>query len=179
MCYWIIILEKSKTQMESGRGFGGSATRRIPNGKSLEQGDTAQGNNNGMSNGHGYVVLRNRLTALVVDDDRICRTCEKALLESYGVDTQAVENGRDAVDLFASGASFNLVLMAKVLPVMNGLEATRQIRAMGIRSKILAVTAAAYERERRAFLEAGADEFIEKPLTPQILVPILLELDNN
>ena len=49
---------------------------------------------------------------------------------------------------------------------------------MGIRSKMLGVTACSYERERRAFLDAGVDEFIEKPLTPQKLASVLREIRN-
>ncbi|XWS76150.1 hypothetical protein CRYUN_Cryun01aG0151700 [Craigia yunnanensis] len=68
-----------------------------------------------------------------------------------------------------------------LLPVLNGLGTARQIRAMGVRCKMLGVIAYFYERERerQAFLAAGVDEFIEKPLSPDILVPILRELDGQ
>nr|CAN61539.1 hypothetical protein VITISV_030743 [Vitis vinifera] len=126
------------------------------NEKSLQQGISPSGN--------GGLISNSKLTALVVDSDRICQILEKAILESQGVETQVVGSGRDALDLLASGATFNLIIIAMVLPIMNGVETTRRIRAMGICSKMLGVTACSYEREKQAFLDAGVDEFIEKPL---------------
>ncbi|GAV63850.1 Response_reg domain-containing protein [Cephalotus follicularis] len=104
---------------------------------------------------------------------------QKAMLEHYGVQTEAVENGQAAIDLLASGANFDLIVIEMILPVLNGLETTRQIRAMGIRTKMLGVTTCNYERERQAFLAAGVDVFIDKPLAPENLVPILMELDGQ
>ena len=49
---------------------------------------------------------------------------------------------------------------------------------MGIRSKMLAVTACDIEREKQTFLDAGVDEFIEKPLTPEKIASILREMQN-
>ena len=68
------------------------------------------------------VILRNRLTALVVDGDRFCRTLEHGLLHAYGVETQAVDNGRAAVELIASGKKFNLIVIDMLLPLLNGFE---------------------------------------------------------
>lgn len=140
------------------------------NKKSCQQGISSLGN--------GDLISDEKLTALVVDSDIICQVLEKAILESQGIQAQVVGSGRDAIDLLASGVNFDLIIIAMVLPIMNGVETTRQIRAMGIRSKMLGVTACSYERERRAFLDAGVDEFIEKPLTPQKLASVLREIRN-
>ena len=70
------------------------------------------------------VVLRNRLTALVVDDVPTCRIVEEAHLRSYGVETQSVDNGFDALELIASGARFNLIVIEMRLSTLNGIELT-------------------------------------------------------
>ncbi|GKU86156.1 hypothetical protein SLEP1_g718 [Rubroshorea leprosula] len=119
------------------------------------------------------------LTALVVDGDTTSNMIEQGLLRSFGVITCGVDNGRAAIDLFASGAKFDLILIDLILPVINGLETTRQIRAMGVKTKMLGVTACSREREEKAFLAAGVDEFIEKPLDSNRLASILMELNAN
>ncbi|MBA0791326.1 hypothetical protein Gohar_015909 [Gossypium harknessii] len=74
------------------------------------------------------IVLRNKLTTLVFDGDTTCWVLEQVLLRSYGVQTQGVDNGRDAIAFIAFGAKFNLIIIKKILPIMNGLEqVTRQI----------------------------------------------------
>ncbi|KAB2075412.1 hypothetical protein ES319_A07G219500v1 [Gossypium barbadense] len=125
------------------------------------------------------IVLRSRLTALMVDGDTTCWVLEQELLRSYGVQTLGVDNGRDAIDLIASDAAFNLIIIEKILPVLNGLEVTRQICEIGMRCKMLAVTAYSGESERQAFLATSVDVFIEKPLDLEHLVPILRELDRQ
>ena len=86
-------------------------------------------NNNEKSIQQGFSPLRNgdfistrKFTALVVDNDPICQIIEKAILESQGVETQFVGSGIDALDLLATGASFDIIVIAWVLPMMNGVE---------------------------------------------------------
>lgn len=68
------------------------------------------------------VILRNRLTALVVDNHDFCRTINEGFLKAYGVKTYCLDNGKAAVDLIASGLNFDLIVMDNNLPVMDGLE---------------------------------------------------------
>ncbi|KAK5832729.1 hypothetical protein PVK06_016532 [Gossypium arboreum] len=86
------------------------------------------------------------------------------LLCSYGVKTQGVDNSKGALDLIASGAKFGFIIINMILLVLNSFE-------------MLGVTACLEESGRQVVLAANVDVFIEKPLDPQHLVPILKELD--
>ncbi|KAF8007023.1 hypothetical protein BT93_K1126 [Corymbia citriodora subsp. variegata] len=61
------------------------------------------------------------------------------------------------------GKKFNLILMDRDTPVMNGIEATKKLREMGIRSTIAGVSSNSVSQERQAFIEAGLDDYHEKP----------------
>ncbi|XP_065637600.1 two-component response regulator 24 [Quercus suber] len=98
--------------------------------------------------------------------------------EDFALETEAVETGEAAVELIAFGATFNLIIIEMLLPVLNRPEIARQIRAMGTQSKILGIIVFFDERDQQEFLAAGADEFIEKPLSPEIVIPIIRGLDN-
>ncbi|XP_050255198.1 two-component response regulator 24-like [Quercus robur] len=108
----------------------------------------------------------------------VCQIIQTGLLRSYGVETEVVETGEAVVELIASGATFNLIIIEMLLPILNGPETVRQIRAMGAQGKILGITTFFDERDQQEFLAAGADEFIEKPLSPEIVIPIIRGLDN-
>lgn len=106
---------------------------------------------------------------LVVEDDATNRRVIELLLAKLGPSIEMVENGREAVDLLASGRRFDIVLMDVRMPVMNGLEASRQIREMALarglpRIPIVAVTGNAFEDDRKQCFEAGMDDFISKPI---------------
>ena len=76
-----------------------------------------------MSGGSGQrFSCKNKLTALVVDNGGVCQAIQTAILRSYGVETEAVETGEAAVELIASGATFNLIIIEMLLPFMNGPE---------------------------------------------------------
>ncbi|XP_039020372.1 two-component response regulator 24-like [Hibiscus syriacus] len=145
--------------------------------------DRANSGNGGRPNPKRFsfndIVLRNRLTALVVDGVDFCRAVEQGILQSCGLHTQGVDNGDAAVELIASGAKFDLIVIDKHLPMLDGIEATRRIRAMGTRSKMVGVSASFSERERQAFLAAGVDVYSEKPMSPELLISILRELDGH
>ncbi|MBI5920316.1 MAG: response regulator [Betaproteobacteria bacterium] len=106
---------------------------------------------------------------LVVDDNATNRKVAQAMLEKLGIRCQSVENGQQAMDAILAGMSPDLVLMDCQMPVMDGFEATRQIRYWENqharpRLPIVALTAGAFEEDRTRCLAAGMDDFLAKPI---------------
>ena len=104
------------------------------------------------------------------------------LLKQYGFGIDTAENGAEAVEKVrhAAPGDYDLVLMDVQMPVMNGYEATKQIRALadpalaGI--TILAMTANAFDEDRKKALKCGMDGFLSKPI---VLEELIGTLQNN
>ncbi len=111
---------------------------------------------------------------LLVEDDEVNRTIASFLLEDMGHRVEIAEDGEQAVAM-ATGRTYDLILMDMQMPRMDGLEATRHIRAgaANARTPIVAITANAFERDRSACLDAGMDDFITKPIVPDLLYEVL------
>jgi signal transduction histidine kinase/FixJ family two-component response regulator len=101
---------------------------------------------------------------LIVEDQQENRLLLHKLLAPHGFDLREAVNGQEAVDLFTRWHP-HLIFMDIRMPIMDGLEATRRIKATdtGTQTRIIALTAHALEEERRNILAAGCDDFIRKP----------------
>jgi signal transduction histidine kinase/ligand-binding sensor domain-containing protein/ActR/RegA family two-component response regulator len=105
-------------------------------------------------------------SVLVVDDNETNRIVASKLLEKLGHRCAVACDGREAIEALATG-SFDIVLMDCQMPVMDGFEATLEIRrgeAAGRHIPIVAMTASASEDERRSCLSAGMNDFVSKPV---------------
>ncbi|MGV7209358.1 ATP-binding protein [Oxalobacteraceae bacterium A2-2] len=107
---------------------------------------------------------------LLVEDNAFNQQIALEMLEEAGASVCLAANGLEALELLRQ-ASFDCVLMDVQMPLMDGLEATRRIRAdaalAGLR--VLAMTATATSEDRARCLEAGMDDFISKPIQPALM----------
>ncbi|MBM0740973.1 response regulator [Phormidium sp. CLA17] len=105
-----------------------------------------------------------RYRMLIVDDDPINRLIMVRLLKGIGFDTQEAENGEAAIALWQSWHP-QIIWMDMQMPIMNGLEATRQIKSnsTGQSTIIIALTASVFEEQRQKILASGCDDFVRKP----------------
>ena len=112
------------------------------------------------------------ITVGVIDDDPMICQAMRLILEDYSTGRLNVvftcTDGGQAVDE-ADRHHPDVVLMDMKMPVMDGLEATRQIREAGSSVPIIAVTAYAYDSDRAKALDVGCDDYIAKPLTGDVL----------
>ncbi len=110
--------------------------------------------------------LRGR--ALVVEDNAVNQVVARGVLESLGFEVEVVDHGGEAVAaMTAAPSAYDVVLMDCQMPVMDGYDATRAIRAMAPpagRVPIVAMTAAVASQERERCLAAGMDDFLSKPV---------------
>jgi len=120
---------------------------------------------------------RNKFSILVAEDNIVNQKVAIRLLEKFGYRADAVANGKEAVHSLEK-IPYDLVLMDVQMPEMDGLSATRAIRdpqsrVLDRKISIIAMTAHAMKEDRERCLEAGMDDYISKPVVPQVLKDIL------
>jgi CheY-like chemotaxis protein/HPt (histidine-containing phosphotransfer) domain-containing protein len=114
---------------------------------------------------------------LLVEDIPTNQLIAREILESFGAIVETADNGRHALEILATpDKRFDIVLMDIQMPEMDGLEATRRIRASGKHPDlpIIAMTAHAFEEEKLRCQQAGMNDFLSKPIDPSVMQQVLL-----
>ena len=112
---------------------------------------------------------------LVVDDDMRNVFALTTALESYGVEVVFAENGKEGIEALQNNPDIELVLMDIMMPEMNGFEAIQYIRQIPEYHQlpIIALTAKASENDRKQCIDAGASDYISKPVNLNQLISIM------
>jgi len=112
---------------------------------------------------------------LVVDDDARNLFAITTILEQHEMRVAYAENGQQAIDALRDNGPFDIVLMDVMMPEMDGYEATRRIRAQSEHKQlpIIALTAKAMQGDREKCIQAGASDYITKPVDSDQLVSLL------
>lgn len=128
-----------------------------------------------------YPVLKPGKHVLVVEDNPVNKLVLESLIKKLGLTVDAVVNGREALDFLAHNKT-DVVLMDCQMPVMDGFEASRKIRALNNDNgnvPIIAVTANANPGDKLKCLEAGMNDYIKKPISQNILIDKLANWLNH
>ncbi len=101
---------------------------------------------------------------LIVDDVETNLYVAKGLMTPYGLKIDLATSGFEAIDKIKEGNNYDIVFMDHMMPKMDGIEATKQLRKMGYTKPIVALTANALAGHAEMFLRNGFDDFISKPI---------------
>ena len=112
---------------------------------------------------------------LLADDEPMTQEVSRALLEALGFVVDVAEDGQQALEM-ARRSPYALILMDMQMPVLNGVDSTRAIRAESLNrdTPILGMTANAFAEDRQACLDAGMSVHLPKPVAPDMLYEMLL-----
>ncbi len=125
------------------------------------------------------------MNVLIAEDNEINMEIATVLLSESGVTVTQAYNGKEAVEIFEKSdvGSFDMILMDVMMPIMNGLDATRAIRSLNRADAktipIIAATANAYEEDIRKTREAGMNAHVTKPLDFDVLISLMKKYQSS
>ncbi len=112
-------------------------------------------------------------TILIVEDEYSNYFFLELMFSKMGITPIVAHNGQEAIDICKSNPEIDLILMDLKMPVLNGFEATKQIKAMRPELPIIAQTAYALSADKHKAIEAGCDDYLTKPIRKQDLMVAL------
>ena len=121
----------------------------------------------------------NGMHILLVEDNELNTYVATIVLEKLACDVDTAENGKKAIEMVEQSEEhfYDAVLMDVHMPIMDGLEATRQIRKMAREDAstlpIIAMTADAFDKEKQETVDAGMNDHLAKPIEPSVLYKVL------
>lgn len=124
---------------------------------------------------HDRATLFHKKKILLVDDDARNVFALSKILKDRGMEVIKAENGKNALDLLTNHPQIDLVLMDIMMPEMDGYEAMRQIRAQGKYKNlpVIALTAKAMKEDKQKCIDAGASDYITKPIDIDKLLSLM------
>jgi CheY-like chemotaxis protein len=113
------------------------------------------------------------LHVLLVEDNAINRQVAQRMLEKLGCVVVAVDDGQAALNAVQGNGQYACIFMDCQMPVMDGFESTRQLRARGITTPVVAVTANIMAGDRERCLAAGMTDYLAKPISLDAFATVL------
>jgi len=123
-------------------------------------------------------TINRNLSILVAEDNLLNQKVAKTAFKSIGFEIDIAVNGNDAINKIAQ-KEYDIVFMDFMMPVKDGLEATKELRGTGFNKPIIALTGNALEDDRSKALEAGMNDFITKPFVMSAIKNMLLKWGNS
>lgn len=110
---------------------------------------------------------------LLAEDDFANAEYVKLVVRHQNINIIHAKNGAEAVDLFKNNPLVDLILMDIKMPIMDGYEATREIRRLNVDIPVIALTAFALDGDREKALNAGCTDYLTKPVSKDILLSVI------
>lgn len=124
------------------------------------------------------IIIDTNKKILLVEDNELNYEIAKTVLEEAGFRVDGASNGKEAVDK-ASDNTYDVILMDIQMPIMDGYEATKELRRLGNRTPIIAMTANAFSEDKKKAKDVGMDGYIPKPINVNKLVSTIMNILND
>ncbi|KAJ3008282.1 hypothetical protein HKX48_008662 [Thoreauomyces humboldtii] len=165
ICQKLAVLMSGTISVESEKGKGTTFTVELPLLRASAAGALKADSSSSMS-ADEVVHANGTIRVLVAEDNAVSQIIIERMLSRMGVACDVVGNGQEVLDKLAAG-TYTMILMDCEMPVLDGFEATRHIRADPIHAAvpIIALTANAMEESKKQCLSSGMDDYLTKPAT--------------